>query len=125
MQLKKEDYEKAAQIRDYLDANYQHRYGYQYLVKKFALNKNKLNQLFSAVNSYTIHSYLTRVRIEHAKELLVTTNFNIETIAENVGLDRSNFNIQFKKATGKTPSAWRKEPHPVYCEGSVINKKVH
>ena len=109
MQLKKEDLEKAKQIQEFLENNYQHRFDYQYLAKKFAVNKNKLKQTFTALTNDTIHAYLTKVRIEQAKELLVTTNLNMESIAEKVGLDRSNFNIQFKKATGKTPSGWRKK----------------
>jgi transcriptional regulator GlxA family with amidase domain len=109
MQLKKEDLEKAKQIQKFLEENYQQRFGYQYLVKKFAVNKNKLKLAFTAVTNDTIHAYLTKVRIKHAKELLVTTNLNIESIAEKVGLDKSNLNIQFKKATGQTPSGWRKK----------------
>ena len=128
MQLKKEDLEKARQIQEFLETNYQQRYGYQYLVKKFALNKNKLKLAFTAVTNDTIHSYLTKVRIEHAKKMLVTTNLNIETIADNVGLDKSNFNIQFKKATGKTPSSWRNDPFPefkLHDEEAVMHKKAH
>jgi len=107
MQLKKEDLDKARQIQEFLEKNYQQRYGYQDLVKRFAINTNKLKQAFAAVTHHTIHAYVTKVRMEHAKNLLVTTNFNIEIIAEKVGLDKSNFNIQFKKATGQTPSHWR------------------
>jgi AraC-like DNA-binding protein len=120
MQLKKEDLEKAKEIRAFLEANYQQHYGYQYLVKKFAMNTNKLKLAFAAVTHDTIHAYVTRVRIEHAKKLLVTTNLNIESIAESVGLYKSNFNIQFKKATGKTPSRWRKDP-PKNFENGLLS----
>jgi two-component system response regulator YesN len=114
MQLKKEDLEKAKQIKEFLELNYQQHFGYQFLVKKFAMNKNKLKLAFTAVTHDTIHAFLTKVRIEHAKKLLVTTNLNIASIAESVGLDKSNLNIQFKKATGKTPSGWRNDPFPVF-----------
>ena len=128
MQLKKEDLEKAKQIQEFLKKNYQHPYGYQDLVKIFAVNKNKLKLAFTAVTNDTIHAYLTKVRIEHAKKLLVTTNLNIESIATKVGLDKSNFNIQFKKATGKTPSSWRHDPFPdfkLFYEEDVMSKKDH
>lgn len=120
MQLKKEDLAKAQQIRYFLEVNYQHRYDYSYLVKKFAINKNKLKRAFTAVTNDTIHSFQTKVRIAHAKHLLLTTHLTIETIAERVGLVKSNLNRQFKKATGKTPSAWRQQPHP-----EVTNSPVH
>jgi AraC-like DNA-binding protein len=126
MQLKKEDLEKAMQVKEFLELNYQQHYGYQFLVKKFAMNKNKLKLAFTAVTNDTIHAFVTRVRIEQAKKLLVTTNLNIVSIAENVGLDKSNLNIQFRKATGKTPSGWRIDPAPVFklfYEGSVESKR--
>jgi AraC-like DNA-binding protein len=110
MQLKKEDFEKAKQVQEFLENNFQQHIRYQFLVKKFAMNKNTLMQAFTTVTNDTIHAYVTRVRMEHAKKLLETTDLNIASIAENVGLDKSNFNIQFKKATGKTPSGWRKDP---------------
>jgi len=112
MQLKKEDLEKAKQIQEFLEKNYHQSYGYQDLVKLFAVNKNKLKLAFTAVTNDTIHAYVTKVRIKQAKNLLVTTNLNITSIAKKVGLDKSNFNIQFKKATGKTPSSWRNDPFP-------------
>jgi len=123
MQLKKEDLEKARQIQEFLEKNYQRSYGYQDLVKLFAVNKNKLKLAFTAVTNDTIHAYVTRVRMEHAKKWLATTNLNIATIAEKVGLDKSNFNIQFKKATGQTPSSWRN--HQLFCEEDVTSKKGH
>ena len=112
MLLKKEDIEKARQIKEFLEGNYNCRYGYQCLAKKYAMNKNKLKLAFAAVTNDTIHAYVTKVRIEQAKRLLATSDLNMESIAESVGLDRSNFNIQFKKFTGRTPSEWRSHQLP-------------
>jgi AraC-like DNA-binding protein len=110
MQLKKEDLEKAKQVKEFLEKNYQESYGYKLLCKKFAINKKNLVMAFTIVANDTIHAFVTKVRIKHAKILLSTTELNIGLIAVRVGLDKSNFNIQFKKLTGKTPSEWRKNP---------------
>jgi two-component system response regulator YesN len=109
MSLKKEDLEKAKQIKELIEINYQDGYLYKVLCKKFAINKKSLVMAFTAIANDTIHVFLTKVRIEHAKKLLATTELNIGLIAIRVGLDKSNFNIQFKKYTGMTPTTWRKE----------------
>src|SRR4051812_38887502 len=103
MPLKKEDLEKAKQIKELIEINYQDGYLYKVLCKKFAINKKNLVMAFTAIANDTIHVFLTKVRIEHAKKLLATTELNIGLIAVRVGLDKSNFNIQFKKYTGMTP----------------------
>jgi two-component system response regulator YesN len=107
MRLKNEDLAKAIEIKQFLEKHYQEHYDYDYLVHKFGMNKFKLKQAFKAVSNDNVHSYITKLRIERAKELLESTDRTICFIADKVGLDKSNFNIQFKKLTGKTPSEWR------------------
>lgn len=108
MQLKKDDLEKAMQIRTFLEENYKEHYDYECLSKKFGINLLKLKYAFKEVSGESIHVYLTKVRIEKAKELLQTTDETIIRIASMVGLNKSNLNIQFKKITGTTPLLWRK-----------------
>jgi two-component system, response regulator YesN len=107
MGLKNEDLAKAIEIKQFLEKHYQEHHDYDYLVHKFGMNKFKLKQAFKAVSNDNVHSYITKLRIEKAKELLASTDRTICFIADKVGLDKSNFNIQFKKLTGKTPSEWR------------------
>lgn len=104
-----EDIEKVLLIKAFLDKHFREAYNYAYLIKKFAINKFKLMITFKYVTSDTIHQYVTKVRIHYAQKLLQTTKLTIAYIAAEVGLDKSNFNIQFKQITGKTPSSWRKE----------------
>jgi AraC-like DNA-binding protein len=114
MQLKKEDLEKAKQIKIFLENNYQEHYDYAYLIKKFGMNMFNLKQAFKAVTNENVHAFLTRIRIDHAKLMLLNTDLSVESIAIRVGLDKSNFHIQFKKITGKTPNQWRKDPTPAF-----------
>jgi len=110
MQLKRDDLEKAREVKAFLEKNYQEHYDYTYLTRKFAINRFKLKLAFKAVANDNVHVYITKVRIEKAKHLLDTTTHTVSLIAVKVGLDKSNFNLQFKKHTGKTPSEWRKRP---------------
>jgi len=109
MQVKKEDLEKAKAIKEFLEKNYQETFSYDRLAKKFGMNTFNMKLAFKAVTNDNIHAYLTKVRVAHAKRLLETTDRNVGYIAGQVGLDRSNFYLQFKKITGKSPSEWRKD----------------
>lgn len=109
MNLKISHIEKALQIRDFLQKNFCENYDYEFLCKEFGLNKFQLKFAFKAVTNDNIHSYLTRLKMDHAKYLLQKTEFSIDYISASIGLDRSNFYIQFKKYEGKTPAQWRKD----------------
>jgi len=53
--------------------------------------------------------YLTRLRVESAKELLATTNWKVYAVAEAVGYeDAFYFSRQFKRLTGVSPMDWRR-----------------
>jgi YesN/AraC family two-component response regulator len=116
--VKKEDLEKATAIKEFLEKNYQETFDYAFLTKKFGMNMFNLKQAFKAVTNDNIHAYLTKIRVKRAKKLLETTDLNVGFIASQVGLDRSNFYIQFKKITGKSPSEWRKDPTPDYTNSN-------
>lgn len=109
MNLKISHIEKAVQIRDFLHKNFFENYDYEFLCKKFGLNKFQMKLAFKAVTNDNIHSYITKLKMNHAKNLLQKTEFSIDYISAAIGLDRSNFYIQFKKYEGKTPAQWRKD----------------
>ena len=52
--------------------------------------------------------YILQIRVSMAKQLLVKTDFSIGEIASRVGIDDvAYFSSIFRKATGKTPTAYR------------------
>jgi YesN/AraC family two-component response regulator len=69
-----------------------------------------LNRVFKRKFGNSPILYLNLYRMEVAKEMLVQTNDKITQIAQYVGLDDSkHFAKVFKKTTGFTPAAYRKE----------------
>jgi AraC-like DNA-binding protein len=65
-------------------------------------------RLFKMVYGKTPHQYLTLVRIEKAKQLLVT-GMDISDVCFSVGFDSvSSFKGLFKRHTGVTPSSFQK-----------------
>ena len=58
----------------------------------------------------TFVDYLSRVRVEKAKNLLQNPGLRVSEIAYDVGFESlSQFNRAFKRITGLTPSYFRKD----------------
>jgi YesN/AraC family two-component response regulator len=108
--LKHEDIEKARQVKAIIDKEFYKPLTVQMLANRVNTNELKLKIAFKPVTNCTLHKYLTKVRIEHAKTLLEQTDLSIEQIATKIGLDKSNLDKQFKKHVMKTPTQWRKNP---------------
>jgi AraC-like DNA-binding protein len=69
----------------------------------------KLTQLIKEHTGYTPANYLTFLRLEKAKHLLVSTGDRITNIALDCGFYSSqHFSSTFLKWMGKTPAAYRK-----------------
>lgn len=107
--LKKDDCIKLRIIKDILDNDYKRHYTYSELAQKVNTNEHKMKNGFLQLYKTSLYAYLTNVRIEKAKELLIQTEDAIKQIAGKVGFkDTSNFNKNFKKLTGTSPSMWRR-----------------
>jgi AraC family transcriptional regulator len=66
-------------------------------------------RLFKESTGLAPHQYLVECRMEKAKELLKNTRLNVLQIALSVGYEsQSHFTTLFKRHTGSTPTAFRK-----------------
>ncbi|MBQ9031468.1 MAG: helix-turn-helix domain-containing protein [Parasporobacterium sp.] len=64
--------------------------------------------LFSQQQGQTFISYLTQLRVERAKEMLLSTSLKLADIALEVGYNEPNyFSHVFRKVTGMTPKDFR------------------
>jgi len=81
---------------------------YDELASAFFVGKTQLNRKIKAVTGYTTTEYILQIRVSMAKQLLVKTDLSIGEIASRVGIDDvAYFSSIFRKATGKTPTAYR------------------
>ena len=65
-------------------------------------------KMFKKITSINFTDYLSRVRIEKAKNLLLNPNLRISEIAYEVGFQSlTHFNRVFKKITGQSPTQYR------------------
>lgn len=76
---------------------------------EFYINKNYFCTLFKNENGVSYLEYLTKVRIDHAKRLLVNSDLKTYEIAAMVGYaDQRYFSQVFRKYTGMKPTDYRK-----------------
>ena len=74
------------------------------------VNKSYLCDVFKKEQNVTIINYMTNLRIEKAKELLVHTDMKMYEISVEVGYnDYTYFSQIFKRNTGSTLSEFRKK----------------
>ncbi|OIR60828.1 AraC family transcriptional regulator [Bacillus sp. FMQ74] len=71
------------------------------------MNSYTLSKAFKQVTGINFIDYVTQIRIEKAKELLVNTNKKIHDVSEEVGYRHNYFNRIFKKQVGMPPGVFR------------------
>jgi YesN/AraC family two-component response regulator len=73
------------------------------------MNPSYLSQLFKQQLNKKFVDYITELRIQESKRLLINTSLRMSEIAERVGYsDLAYFSNNFKRITGLSPSEFRK-----------------
>ncbi len=98
-------------IRDaqrYLLENYQNHITLDQLGEKYALDKYYFQKLFKRHIGITPNEFLILSRLNHAKELLRTTQASVTEIAQEVGMQNTSHFIKlFQKHESVTPGVYR------------------
>lgn len=80
------------------------------LAEEFHLNPQYISQLFKNEIGVNFLTYLTNIRMEKAKKLLLSTSLSVAEVAEKSGYgDYRVFTKVFKKSEGITPSQYRRD----------------
>ena len=80
------------------------------LAEEFHLSAQYISQLFKSEIGVNFLAYLTNIRMEKAKKLLLTTSLSIADVSEQSGYgDYRVFTKVFKKSEGITPSQYRRD----------------
>jgi len=106
-----QDGKKMTQIRpaiNYIDANYDKALTLAEIAGASLLSVSRLAHIFKEQMGITLIDYVTSVRIERAKQLLLATEQNCTEICFQVGYNnQSYFNRTFKELVGMTPLQFR------------------
>ncbi len=97
--------EKIEHARDLLDENFVNPPVLPVLSRMVALNEFKLKRGFKAYFGTTIYSYVTRLRMERARHLLIDKKMTVREVTYEVGFKhQSHLSEAFKKYFGILPS---------------------
>lgn len=97
------------EITEYINNHYMEDLTLAKLASIYGLSSNYFSTLFKKKAGCNFISYLTRLRIENSKKLLLETDMTIREIAEKVGYQSTSFFIRtFKNAEGVTPSEYKR-----------------
>ncbi|OPG99124.1 hypothetical protein B2I21_06665 [Chryseobacterium mucoviscidosis] len=91
-----------------IDKYYAEDISLQSIASQINVNPSYLSRLFKQDKGENFISYLTRVRIEHAKAYLMSRELRVYEIADKVGYHNyTYFSKIFKKTVGHTPEEYR------------------
>jgi len=94
---------------DYINKHYDEDVNISFLAKLEHYNTNYYSEWFKKQTGISPTDYLQMIRIEKAKELLITTNYSIGKISMQVGYDHnSSFTRIFKKFETMSPNEYRR-----------------
>lgn len=99
----------ADEVIQYLDKNFQdYNLSSKSIAQEHHISVPYLNRLFKQKTGETIASYLKRLRLKYAQQLLLDTNLSVESIARKAGFENTKyFYTLFRNEFGVSPSNYR------------------
>jgi Transcriptional regulator containing an amidase domain and an AraC-type DNA-binding HTH domain len=95
----------------YIKSNFRDKILLEDMANNVSLSPFHFSRLFRKETGYSPYEYLILIRLNHAKNLLKTSNLLIKEIAFECGFNsESNFLITFKKHTNMSPKEFRHIP---------------
>ncbi|MGK5498232.1 substrate-binding domain-containing protein [Streptomyces sp. URMC 125] len=92
----------------YLERHYRHRISRWQVAQAAGVSEDHLSRLFHREMGLPLWEYLTRLRVQRAKERLRHSGDSVQAVARAVGFhDRAYFSRVFRKVTGVAPHAYR------------------
>lgn len=99
--------------REYLEANFLRQVSLAEIAAAAGVHRVHLSREFRRYFSTTVGEFLRRKRIQHACQLVSTTEASLAEIAMTCGFsDQSHFSATFRRQIGLTPARYRQTAHP-------------
>ena len=113
---------KMAKAKAWLDSRYQDAaLSIDDLAAHLGMSAVYLRRQFRAAYSISPHSYLTALRLDHARAMLLTGLFSVSEVAAHCGYSSlSYFSAAFRQATGVIPSEYGQKDLPFSGEMGIL-----
>jgi len=83
------------------------------ILRHVPMSRTVFERRFKQMLHCTPHEHILRVRINHVKNLLTTTDLTLSVISERAGFENSAYlSVAFKRATGISPGVYRTQNKP-------------
>ena len=97
-----------ARLTEYIRKEYMNDISLDSASEALDMSPSYIGLVFRKVGGTSFLKYLTDIRMEETKRLLITTELTLREIGQQVGIENQNTLIRtFKKATGVTPGQYR------------------
>jgi AraC-like DNA-binding protein len=101
--------------RDYLASSFNERISLTEAAAHAGLSPFYFQRLFAEAFNETPHEFMTRLRIDHAKKLLLAGNHTVTDVCFDAGYESlGSFSTRFHSLTGLSPAAFRRESRRVF-----------
>ena len=95
--------------RDYIADNYLETFSLADAANNSFMSPFHFSRVFKEIYGETPNEFLIRLRIEKAKEMLITENYSVSEICERVGyMSLGSFSSLFLKHVGMPPTSYRR-----------------
>ena len=101
----------AGQLKEYIEEHFEDpNLNNREIAEYFHMNISYLSTFFKEKTGMSPLTYIHKVRLENAKELLLNTELTLEEISAKVGCNNCvTLNRLFKKSEGITPAVYKKK----------------
>ena len=124
MQLTTDIYQRIVAAKVYIDENFHESIDLENISQQAFLSKFHFHRLFTQVYRHTPHQYLTRKRMDKAKDLLAE-NKPVTEVCNEVGFESiGSFSVLFKKEIGFAPQYYRNMAYKKKMEQLAQPKKA-
>jgi len=101
---------RLCRARDHLGDCYRERVTLENAAKQACLSPFHFNRVFAEAFGETPHEFVTRMRVEEAKKLLLAGNSSVTDICFDIGYESlGSFSARFRSLTGLSPSEFRRQ----------------
>src|ERR1700733_16270756 len=108
-------YSRLCRSRDYLAAQFNERTLLAEAAAHAGLSSFYFHRLFADAFHETPHQFVTRLRIVHAKKLLLAGNHSVTDVCLEAGYESlGSFSTRFHSLTGLSPAEFRRESRRVF-----------
>ena len=109
-------FRRLARARDLAGANFREQVRLADLANEACLSPFHFQRQFAVAFGETPHEFVTRLRIEHAKQALATAHQSVTEICFDSGYSSlGSFSTKFQSMVGQSPSEYRRNLRSVFA----------